>query len=49
MIAMNLNKILQNQLKSMEGQEINLNLTLKLDNLSLETPENQKEKNKGTP
>lgn len=41
---MNLNKLIQNQLNQMEGQEINLNLTLKLDNLSLETAENLKEK-----
>ena len=46
---MNLNKILEKKLAELEGQEINLNLTLKLDNLSLETSENKKKKTNQNP
>lgn len=43
---MNLNKIIQDKLAQMEGQEIDLNMTLKLDSLTMETAENQKKKKK---
>lgn len=46
---MNLNKLIENKLNEMEGQEIDLNLTLKLHNLSLQKAENQKKKKKGKP